>query len=238
MKRIVALTFSLVAVVGLCSPSNAATIAYWNFNSGSNATSGTFAASTLNVTAGSGTLTVNNVAPANQVVFGGTVSNLLSPDPDGTGRGVALALQGGASNANNGGYLEFALNMSGYTDLQMSYAAQRTSTGFTSNAISYSVDNGPFQPVTTITGLESSFGTTTAVPASIETANFSSFTDINGSSNVRVRLTVDGATAETGNNRFDNVLFEATAVTVPEPASALLLGLAGMAVTGLVRRRR
>ncbi len=233
MKKTVACA-SLVALFAITNSVNAEMIAFWNFNSGSNATTGSFSSSTLDVTEGSGTLTVNGVTSAHQVVFGGTVSNLPSPDPDGTGRGVALAIQGGANNANNGGFLEFGLDMSGYQDLVMSYAVQRTGTGFTANAISFSVDGAPFVDAETITDIPASFGTTSAVPASIITVDFSSFAEIANGSDVRVRLTMTGATTETGNNRFDNVQFNA--IAIPEPASALLMLMAMSATIGLYRR--
>jgi hypothetical protein len=209
------------------------TIAFWNFNSGSSNTSGTFsAATTLAVTEGSGTLTFSN-GTTGLAVFGGTVTNLPSPDPDGTGRGMALAVQNGDSGANNGSFLQMNLDMTGLQDLGMSFAAQRTSTGFNAIDVSYAVGEGSYTSFFAVPELESSMGTTSAVPASIRTVDF---TSINGvianQGDVRIRMTFSGGstTSSAGNNRFDNLTL--TANPVPEPSTLGLAGV-GVALAGL-----
>jgi hypothetical protein len=57
-----------------------------------------------------------------------------------------------------------------------------------------------------------------------------------------VRVTFDGATASTGNNRIDNIQFNATempvvAKSVPEPGCPMLIGV-GAAVALSMRSRR
>jgi hypothetical protein len=47
-----------------------------------------------------------------------------------------------------------------------------------------------------------------------------------------VRVTFTGATSSTGNNRLDNIIFNAD--VVPAPGAVALLGLAGL----VIRRRR
>jgi hypothetical protein len=51
-----------------------------------------------------------------------------------------------------------------------------------------------------------------------------------------VRVTFEGATSDSGNNRIDNIQFNATAV--PEPTSGLLIGLGTLACVALRRDRR
>jgi hypothetical protein len=213
------------------------TIAFWNFNSGTNATTGTFSASTLDVTDGNGSLTFSN-GTTGLVVFGGTVTNLPDPDPDGTGRGVALAIQNGDVGANNGSFLQINLDMTGLQDLGMSFAAQRTNNGFNAIDVSYAVGAGSYTSFFAVPTLESSMGTTSAVPASIRTVDF---TSINGliadQDDVRIRMTFSGGstTASAGNNRFDNLTF--TANPVPEP-STVVLAAVGVGLVGFVARRR
>lgn len=207
------------------------TIAFWNFNSGTSSTTGTFsAATTFAVTEGSGTLTFSN-GTTGLAVFGGTVTNLPSPDPDATGRGVALAIQNGTSGANNGSFLQMNLDMTGLQDLGMSFAAQRTSTGFNAIDVSYAVGEGSYTSFFAVPLLEESMGTTSAVPASIRTVDF---TSINGvianQGDVRIRMTFSGGSTSSsaGNNRFDNL----TLTAVPEPSTLGLAGV-GVALAGL-----
>ena len=220
-----------ITALAAASTSQAALVAYWNFNvPGDNAaTTGT---GTLNVTTGAGTLTWSG-NPTNLTYFGGTVTNMQ----DGDDRGVALALQNGTSAVNNGSFLEFTLDLTSLTTVQslvLTFAAQRTSTGFDTITPSYAVGAGSFTDLAVVPTLETSMGTTTAVPGAIRTIDFASVnSSIAGESDVRIRLTFDGGSTSStaGNNRFDNVTF----TSVPEPSAALLGGLGFLA---LLRRRR
>lgn len=202
--------------------------AFWNFNNGSDATSGTYSSAYLN-SAFDGTIgssaSLSFSGDTGLVVFGGTVTGLPSPDPDGTGRGVALAIQNGTAAVNNGSFLEFSLNLTGLESLGMSFAGQRTNTGFDSILVSYSTDGGVnFTELApnTIALLESGMGTTSAVPASIRSVDFSGITSLNGAADARFRFTFGGGstTSTAGNNRFDNWQFTASlAGDGPDPGN-------------------
>jgi hypothetical protein len=61
-------------------------------------------------------------------------------------------------------------------------------------------------------------------------------TGLNGATDAYLRLTLTGATAPAGNNRFDNIQFNATAV--PEPTSMLLAGSVALGGVFLRLRRK
>ena len=227
MKKILVLAAMMAAV--MVGRAEAGLIAYWNFNNPDNnaATSGT---GTLAVAQGSGSLSWSGAA-ANLTYFGGTVTNML----DGDDRGLALALQNGANGANNGAHLEFNVSMTGKSELEISFAGQRTSTGFDSINVQWAVGAGAFNSFTTINDLASSMGTTTSTPAAIRTVNFLAVdSQIANQSDVRIRFVFSGGstTSSAGNNRFDNVRFSA----VPEPSALLLVG--SVLGAGFLRRRR
>lgn len=238
-------TVVLSLVVGsaaLASSAQADLIAYWNFNAstaGSTGGLGTvdqpypFAANQ-----GSGSIytnfTINTVAGAASVntgdlgTFGGTLTNAIAPDT----AGGALALRAGnginSGVTNNGKYVEFRLDGSLFADdIVLTYATQRTSTGFTSQQWQYSIDGGTsYVNFALLSGLPSSFGSI------VQTVDFSA-ADLGGYADLRFRVVVDGATNQGGNNRLDNIQFNAT--RIPTPGALALLGLGGL-VAG--RRRR
>jgi len=128
--------------------------------------------------------------------FGGTTTNALA----GVASGGSLAIQGGtgataSGGGNNGSHVEFRLSMAGLSGLEVTWAAQRTSTGFNSTQVSYSTDGTTFtdfgDPITYATGF------------SLRGVDFGTLLD--DAADVRIRLTMTGATASTGNNRLDNV---------------------------------
>jgi Family of unknown function (DUF5689) len=109
------------------------------------------------------------------------------------------------NSSANGKIAVFKVNMSGYQNLIISYATRNTSTGFSSQVWEYSTNGTNWSAIGTITGL-----TTTFAVKSL--ASTSGLDNIN---NAFVRLTVSGATNATGNNRLDNIQFNATLIPVP-----------------------
>ena len=136
--------------------------------------------------------------------------------------GQALAIQGGVGatgTPNNGGSLTLLLNLTGYVDPVLSFATQRTNTGFNSNQVSYSIYGTNF----TNFGTAYNPGTTFAA----QNFNFSTENALDGTSSAYFRITLAGATATAGNNRFDNIQLNATenATAVPfdfDPSLGLL----------------
>ena len=190
-------------------------IAVWNFND-----------SNLIVDRGVGTLTTT-ANPVNILFLEGTTLsfNPAMPDP----AGMALAFQAGTNLQNNGMILELHASTVGYTNIAVSWVWQRSDTGFNDDVVRESFDGTTFQGFTFAGintnfwgGLHSSFG-----PSS----------PFDNNPNFAVRITLSGATSETGTIRFDNIVVSGTQI-VPEPATMLLLGggLAGVAAE--VRRRR
>lgn len=215
------------AALCLCAVgANATTLAYWNFN---DASSGSVPAAAANV--GTGTWTTNAIsntaAKTGVTSFGGdsTNPNALNSDP----AGQALAIQGGTvsgSTENNGKYVQFNTSASGYKNIVLSYNTRGTTAGFSSQKISYSTDGVNFTDFTTITGRN-------VTPWAVQSVDLSSISALTNASKLSLRVTLDGATAYNGNNRFDNVQINGVQA-VPEPASMLALGLGLAAV---IRRR-
>jgi hypothetical protein len=185
-------------------PLRAELIASWNFND-----------SDQIVDQGAGALTTN--FPAADISYAaGTTRNALNE----VVAGQALTVR---NQANNGaGYLDFAINTTGYTGLVFSMATQRTATGFNNNQLAYSTNGG-----TSFT----SFGTPYNPAASFDVVEFdmTAITGLDQNPNAMFRILFSGATSATGNNRLDNVVVQGThqPVSVPEPPAWLMTWAAG-----------
>jgi hypothetical protein len=137
--------------------------------------------------------------------------------------GQALGVK---NRLNNGtGRLDFGINTAVYSNLTMSLAAQRTSTGFNANQLAYSSNGG-------LSFLN--FGPPLNPPSAFDTStfDFSTISALNNNPNVVIRFSFNGATTPTGNNRIDNVQFLSTAssglTASPEPPGWLLGGVASL----------
>jgi len=160
--------------------------------------------------------------------FGGTALNATGGMSIVTTSPAALAIVGGLASgtpptyATNGKAMVFAFSMSGLSNLAVSYAVQRTATGFTTQQWDYSTDGTNWFNAATVGGLATSFTVTSFTVAS----------GLNNAASAYMRVTFTGATAASGNNRMDNFQFNADAI--PAPGAAALIGLAGL----VARRRR
>lgn len=220
--RVLCLLTLLGSLVGSASSAQAAMIAGWNFNDN------TSTATLFTPSFGTGTMSTN-FESANVTDFTGSTVNARNGDV----AGRALALQNGVSGINNGRWLQFTVNTTNYLDLQISFATQRTNTGFDSNQLQYSLNGTDFV----------NFGSTYAPPSSfgLQSFDLSSVAGLNNNSSAAFRIVFNGGstTSAAGNNRIDNLVVEGTASTsvtaVPVP-SGLVIGVVGVGFMGLRRR--
>ncbi len=194
-------------------------VATWNFNSLNIPSAGTPAA--LGVLAiasstGSGTLQLNGWA-GNLDDFAGSTVNALAGDP----AGASLSLIAGGTSPGpypgNDSFIVFQTSLSGFRDPVLSFATQRTSTGFTTGTWSWSLDGTNFLAIGSVTP-STSYSQATIDLASIDA--------LDNASLAYFRYTLSGATSSTGNNRIDNFQIQASIAAVPEPPSGLLLVVA------------
>lgn len=165
---------------------------YWDFNDGA-PSSGNWT-QPIDANYGTGSLTYTF---ANSVSFTGTTLNTMVGD---VVNGGSFVPQGGTGNVNNGKEFVMTVNTTDLENITLTYATQRTSTGFTDQAIWYSLDGGQnYTLFTTFTSIASSW--------EVKEVDFSSITGANDNPNFMVKIVLDGASAPLGNNRFDNISF-------------------------------
>jgi hypothetical protein len=167
--------------------------------------------------------------------FGGTTINAGTGFSTSTTGAASLALLGGTGNSANGKRMVFKFDMSGYKDLVISLAAQRTDTGFNSQVWEGSTNGTNWSAIETLVGGNTA-GTIRNSFANTGVLTLAPFAGVNNSSTAYVRVTFSGASSVSGNNRLDNIQFNATAV--PEPTTGLLLGIGTLACAAFRRNRR
>ena len=208
---------------------HAATLAYWNFNSLSIAAPSAPGSGGVPTTIAPNSSTVGGslaLTPYGGTVgdFGGSTLNTTGGDP--TGASLSLISSGVTAGPfpGNGTYIEIAtLNFTGLSNIGITYASQRTNTGFNSNTWSFSTDGTTFNSVAPVNP-PTSYG--------LITIDLSSFVALNNAPSVTFRYTVSGATSNSGNTRIDNLQI---VDAIPEPSSSLLGLAAGLSLLG--RRR-
>ena len=227
MKNMKILTPTLtlgVVALGAVQAQAQFVVSYFNFNG----LGATVDVTTILPTSGNGSLSTTFTPNGSTGVtsFGGSTVNQQASDS--TGAGTALAL---VNQTNNGKFLTLQVNTTGYFGLTYSFATQRTGTGFgpaaTPNQLSYSLDGTTYTPFATYTP---------AAAFALQTFDLSSIPALDDQSNVYLRLTFNGASSASGNNRIDNL--KVTAANTPAPSSLLvaLIGVPGIAL--MVRRRK
>ena len=157
---------------------------------------------------------ISSTNSSNQVTgFGGTTLNAAAGFSTSTASPSALALLPGASNAANGNSVVFKAEMTGRKDLSVSYATRGTSSGFTTQTWSVSTNASNWTEVSVQTGRTNTNFTAITLPV---------ITNVNGASNVFLRMTVTGATSSSGNNRIDNVQLIASTYAPPDTIAPVI----------------
>jgi hypothetical protein len=238
-------------VILASAPIHAALIAGWDFQTTDSG--GTAAAQqpnsprVYNANFGNGTIYLDGTngssdwLVSNEIAgFAGTNVNAGSEFSTTTTGAAALALLGGSGSSANGNRIVFRFSMAGYEELDISLAAQRTLSGFSSQVWEYSADGTNYQMVGTLVSGFSS-GTITGSFSGSGVLGFAPFGGLNNVDDAFVRVTFDGATSATGNNRLDNIRFSATEMkliaAVPEP-NCVGLGAVMLLVRACTRRSR
>jgi autotransporter-associated beta strand protein len=144
--------------------------------------------------------------------FGGSTINSLNSDA----AEESLSL---LSNAGNGSHIQISgLNLTGLSDVRVTFATRGTDTGFNSGQWAFSNDGTSF----------TAFGSNTATRST--TFALADTGTTNGLDNIAtgfLRYVLDGATNTTGNNRIDNLQVTATApVIIPVLGSEITSGTA------------
>jgi hypothetical protein len=134
-------------------------------------------------------------------------------------------------DVNNGASVIFDVSTAGLQDIAVSWAQRGTSTGYTSRDFSYSTDGGTNYTSVGFSGdsgaLTSTWGTATV--------DLSGTPSVDNLASLLLKITYDGATSGSGNNRWDNFTVEGT--QIPEPASFVMLFGGLLALTTLHRAR-
>ncbi|TVR99155.1 MAG: ExeM/NucH family extracellular endonuclease [Wenzhouxiangellaceae bacterium] len=130
--------------------------------------------------------------------FGGSAINAQS----GFAAGGSISPQGCEDLSNNGMSIELQVDTTGLRDIKVSWAWRATSTGFNSRTFSWSLDGETFNEIGSDSGTPTSF--------TVQSYDLSAIEDLNDQSAVYFRITLDGASAAGGNNRFDNITVIAT----------------------------
>ncbi len=167
---------------------------YWNFNSGTPATDQTWA-QPIPASMGDAELTYTFTEAFS---FGGTLFN----GTDGEVIGGSFAPRGGVDNVNNGEYFTMMASTLGFDSISLSYPTRKTSTGFSTQEIQYTLDgtNWISKETVSLTGFENNWVATQMV-----NVDFSSIAGAANNANFGIRVVLDGAGSATGNNRIDNI---------------------------------
>ncbi|HEX8875374.1 MAG TPA: hypothetical protein VF777_01400 [Phycisphaerales bacterium] len=212
------LALAIVAGTVVTTAAEAAVLAHFGFDNGSNSAN----IGTGNVTA------LGTVSNFSGTTLGLPGSGSPPSSPSGQSGAQSLAIVG-----TGGGSITFSVNTTNYTNIVFSFAAQRTGTAGANATAQYSLNGSTFITLGTIVPGASSPG---FAGASIDPSNY--FFSFNAAaaaqkSQVFFRILVPGASSASGNQRFDNLVVQGD--LIPTPGALALAGLGGLLAA---RRRR
>lgn len=164
-------------------------LGYWSFNAPEG--SGNPWPTPVEATFGDGEITYA-FTESNVESFAGDGDNAQGGDS----AGDSFVIQDDAENDN---HFDIAVSTEDAENIELAFWASKTSTGFNNNTVSYSTDGG-----STFTQ-EFTFDPDDTSSGAVETFDFSSIAALNDNPDVIFRITIDGATSATGNNRYDNI---------------------------------
>ena len=219
MKHFIALfRLALLTILsaGFCLPVAAQnTIAYWNFN-GEEFTGNW--PQPIAATLGEASITYTFTQA---VSFAGTGINGIDNEIG----GGSFCPQGGADNENNGRWLLLSLPALTVSEMTLSYATRRTSTGFKTHEVQYTVDgsNWVSYQINDISDFANSWNI-----SQVEEIIFTGIEGMTNNENFAIRIIVDGASSASGNTRFDNVLLQSSEGIMQTEARLQTLSIGGV----------
>ncbi len=113
---------------------------------------------------------------------------------------TALLLRGGKNRSAEDKFLVFEFSMAGQENLNVSYAADALTDGFTTHTWSYSSNGTVWTDLQTVT------------PVTGSTLTLNQTTVLNNSTTAYLRLRVSGSGAASGQNLIDNIILSATPI--------------------------
>lgn len=219
---------SLVAAAILATQARATTIVFYSFNTNGFAggTTGLPASDFTNyvttANTGSNITTFSNFNGAGQPL---TILSSVSGSPNNHGFPAGNSVSQNAWNGN-ASYFQFTLDATGYQNLVLAWAGNRSSTGPTNLVLRYSSDGG---------STFSDFATFAAPSNSSVTQDLTSVTSLNNNSIDVFRIVGVDVGAAAGTIKIDNFSIDATAI--PEPSTVMLVGIGFAGMLALRRRR-
>lgn len=223
--------FSLLAICMLFSSLSwgQTLIAGWDFQT--TTTGGTAAAvqpnspTVYNANVGTGTLYLNGTNGSSTWLTAASVFQLTSftgSNINATNGLTAVTTSPAClaivNNTANGKSMVFSFSMTGKQNLVVTYATQKTTTGFNSQQWEYSTDGLAWTTAQTIT---------TTIPSAFGLITLNTITGLDNAATAYLRLTVNGATASGGNNRLDNIQLAASIAAPPVVANDTVYGTVG-----------
>ena len=176
------------------TPIAADLIYYWNFNLDVPASGVNW---TQPIPANIGTASISYTFTQAVSFVGTTINGIVGEE-----NGGSLSPLGGTDNVNNGEHFTMYIPTTGYENIVLSYPTRRTSTGFNTQEIKYTVDgeNWLTKEIIDITTFENNW-----VLGQLILVDFTETAGVNDNPDFAIRIVLNGVSGATGNNRFDNI---------------------------------